>query len=159
MSKTANELYEALKKITDPGVDVLPAVVKRVNENDTVDADVDGIIYYGVNLKAAEKAGQKGIRIKPAVDSMVLIERIGDTKSDEYALLMFSEVDEVLFEIEAAKFLMDKDGFIVANGIDSLKDVIKLIIEAVQVTVVLQGKGPDYVKLTQAMQKLNNVFK
>lgn len=159
MSKTAKEFYEVLKNIASPNANVLPAIVKKVNGNDTVDVDVNGVTYYDVNLKASEKSGQKGIRIKPAVDSLILIERIGDQKSDEWVVLMYSEVDEVLFEIAAAKFLMDKDGFIVSNGADTLKDAIKLIIEAVQVIVVLQGKSPDYAKLTQALTKLNKVFK
>lgn len=159
MSKTAKELYDYLQKIASPDANVLPAIVKKVNDNDTIDVDVDGVTYYDVNLKAAEKQGQKGIRIKPAVDSLVLIKRIGDKKSDEWAAAMFSEVDEVVFEIAAATFLMDKDGFVIANGMDNLKDVIKLIIEAVQVIVVLQGKSPDYARLLQATQKLNNVMK
>lgn len=159
MSKTARELYDYLQKIASPEANVLPAIVKKVNDNDTVDVDVDGITYYGVNLKASEQQGQKGVRIQPAVESLVLIERIGDKRSDEFAVILFSEVDQVLFEIATAKFLMDTNGFIVANGVDSLKDVIKLIIEAVQVIVVLQGKSPDYAKLIQAMQKLNSVMK
>ncbi len=43
------------------------------------------------------------------------------------------------------------------NG-DSLKDILTLILKAVQPILVLYGNNPDYAKLTQALTKINNLF-
>ena len=42
---------------------------------------------------------------------------------------------------------------------DTMKEVMTLIIEAVQQIVVLQGNNPNYVKLTQALVKVNNLLR
>lgn len=159
MSKGAKELYDALKRINSPGASVLPGVVKSVNSDDTVDVDVAGVTFFDVLCQSSVNGGQKGIKIKPAVDSVVLIERIGDQKSDEYVVIMYSEIDESSTEIDTVKMLMDADGFILQKGNDTLLNIIVMIIDAVSKTVVLQGTNPDHAALIQAKTKVQNLFK
>jgi phage baseplate assembly protein V len=60
--------------------------------------------------------------------------------------------------IKTSSFLQDGQ-FTINVGDDSLKDALTLIIQAVQQIVVMYGNNPDYTKLSEALTKVNNIFK
>lgn len=60
--------------------------------------------------------------------------------------------------VKESSFLQDGK-FTIAVDDNSLKDALTLIIQAVQQIMVMQGNNPDYAKLSQALTKVNNIFK
>lgn len=159
MAKEAQELYDFLKRIGSPGEAVLPGIVKDVHGDDTCDVEADGLVYYEVRLKAAVADEQKGILPKPKVGSVVIIERIGSEKSDEYQVVLFSELDAWSLEIATTKFLIDADGFELSKTGADLKTILNLLVQATQQIVVLAGNGPNYQKLVEATTKIETLFK
>jgi phage baseplate assembly protein V len=81
--------------------------------------------------------------------------------------MLFSDGSLIEYDKNASKFTQTinsssflQDGkFTISAGDDSVKDALTLIIEAVQQIVVIQGNNPDYDKLSQALTKVNNIFK
>ena len=133
MSKTANEIKEKIRAMTTNVVQCMIGTVISIDEDNAVcDVEVDGNTYYDVHLKSVMDENVKGIKILPAKDSIVLVERIGN--SNELFVAMYSEVDAILWEIGDLKFHFDKDGFIF-NG----------------------GDNKGMVKLPELVQKLNNM--
>jgi hypothetical protein len=174
MSKAAHELYNAFKKAFGPGTDVFPAIVTAVNADGSLKVDVDGVEYPDVLVQASLSDGQKGEKVRPAVDSLIIIERIGDAKSNEFMAVLFSEIEQHTIEIGTASWDMTgagfdlkkddtvlnigEDGFLVKKDDDTLKEVLTLIVQAVMKIIVLQGTNPDRAKLQQALTKINNLF-
>lgn len=91
----------------------------------------------------------------PKVGSIVVVQFI--TKEAAY-LSMVSEVSQVLWKIGDSYLSCTDQGFVVKKGDDDLKDVLSLIIEAVETIIVMQGRNPDRVKLATAKEKVNNIF-
>lgn len=60
--------------------------------------------------------------------------------------------------VKTSSFLQDGK-FTITVDDDSLKDALTLIIQAVQQIMVMYGNNPDYGKLSQALTKVNNIFK
>ena len=60
--------------------------------------------------------------------------------------------------IKTSSFLQDGK-FTITVDDDSLKDALTLIIQAVQQIVIMYGNNPDYTKLSEALTKVNNIFK
>ncbi|HJU46360.1 MAG TPA: hypothetical protein VJ647_06215 [Chitinophagaceae bacterium] len=60
--------------------------------------------------------------------------------------------------VKESSFLQDGKFAITVDG-NSLKDALTLIIQAVQQIVVMYGNNPDYGKLSEALTKVNNIFK
>lgn len=115
MSNAATEIHQKLKDITHRENDTMIAIVKEVDSDaGTIDVDVDGLVFYEVQLRSIVKDGVKGIKILPKKDSVVIVERIG--KSNELFVTMFSEIDSIVWEIENMKYFVDKDGFVFNDG-------------------------------------------
>lgn len=92
----------------------------------------------------------------PKVESIVVVSFL--TQNSAY-VSMVSEVIEVKYKIGTALYSMTEAGFLLQKGNDTLKQAIILVIEAVQQIVVMQGNNPNYAKLTQALNKINNLLR
>jgi hypothetical protein len=79
--------------------------------------------------------------------------------SEEFVVLAVEEITEINIEINNVKYVVDETGFLIQKETDTLREVVQLIIEAVQKIVVLQGTNPDRVKLQQALAKAQNILK
>jgi hypothetical protein len=90
----------------------------------------------------------------PKVGSFVVVSFL--TKDIGY-VSMVSEVSELYYK-NGTTVMQVNDKFLFQHGSDTLKQVIQLIIESVQVITVMYGNNPDYTKLTQALTKLNNLL-
>jgi len=135
---------------------ILPATVTAMNADDTIAVEFsDASSVDDVRLKSIVAAGNKVILI-PKVGSIVLVGSIEN--SDEYVVLAVHEIDEVQMLIDNVIYKVDANGFLFQKDNDTLKQVIQLIIEAVQAIIVMQGTNPDRAKLSQAMNKLNNLL-
>lgn len=136
---------------------IVAGVVKEVNGNNC-DVQIEGgPLLYDVRLQAIENAVSSFIRITPKLDSVVLVGVIENMEA-EAAVMQCSEIDEVEIMIGAKTYKINSEGHLIKGGADTLLDALKLLIEAVQVIVVLQGHNPDYIKLQQALVKINNIL-
>ena len=136
---------------------ILPATIKTVNDDTTVSVELsNGEPVEDVRLKSVVKDGNQFLLI-PSVGSIVQIGRLED--SEEYIIVAVDEVSSVQLVIGSVKLEADDAGFIIEKGASSLKELINLVIEAVEQIVVVQGNNPNYNKLIQAKQQLNNLFK
>jgi hypothetical protein len=103
----------------------------------------------------ADESTNKYVLI-PAVGSCVIVQLISN--EDAY-ISMFSEVTEVLLRIGNVYFNADSTGFLLQKQNDTLKQILTLIVQAIQPIVVVYGNNPDYVKLTTALNKINNLLR
>lgn len=156
--KQAKELYNALRDVLNTGEDIFPAVVTALDKSlFTCDVVFDGLDLGGVRLQSIVKDGVKGVQVFPALGSVVLVKRINDT---EYFVTMYSDVESVLMRVADKSYTLNNYGHLIAgtNGADTLLQVITLVIEAVTQIAVLYGNNPDYTKLSQALEKANNIL-
>lgn len=96
--KETDELRKLFdRRIEEAGTTVFYGKVTAVAEAArTCTVEIDGIPYENVLLYAIEKPELKGFVFIPAVNSQVLVKRIGD---DRYCVGMFSVIDKVLLTI------------------------------------------------------------
>lgn len=150
-------IKEIVKQLASDGGEYYGKVckVKSVNglvcDCEPVDGDAD---ILDVRLIADES--DEFFVLVPAVDSIVVVEFI--TKEAAY-ISMVSKISEIKFKIGETYYSATDEGFLIKKNADTLKQILTLIIEAVQVVLVLQGNNPDYVKLTQALTKVNNLLR
>lgn len=115
MTKIAEEIKRKLKDMTEKESVNMIATVKSVDEDNSVcEVEMDGLIYTEVQLKSIMKSSSKGIKVLPAVDSIVIVTRIG--ASNELFVSMYSEIDKLIFEIDDMSLAMTKDGFVFNGG-------------------------------------------
>ena len=146
--KQAKELYKALKDAIGTGTEVFPAIVKAVDKGaDTCEVEMDELEIGGVRLRAAVEPGGSGVKHYPEIDSVVLVQKIGD--KEEHFVTMMSEVEEVVYEIDTTVFRV-KNGVRIAKGNESLRDVIVDLISAIKLITVPTNVGPSGVPLNVA---------
>jgi hypothetical protein len=157
MSYEEEKLRKALKKFLQKDERVFTATVIAVNEDEcSLDVQTaEGAELYDVKLKALRNV-KKGVMIIPATESTVQVCRTGE---QEYLMIAADDVAKVLWMFEGSVLSLDSEGFQLKKDNDELKDIIRLIIEAVQETMVLYGKNPNFLKLQQALTKNQNFFK
>lgn len=139
MSERGQQLYTALKKLQERQVDVFPAIVKSIN-GATIDVEVDGLLYEGVQLQAIESEVIKGILITPSIDSVVIIQRI--MNSNDFSVIMYSNVKELIHETGNAKVLINDDGVGIYAGGENLLDILIDFADACTTERHLTKSGP-----------------
>lgn len=141
----------------NPAMVTMMGKVKSVDANEkTCVIDDDGFEIPEVRLRPVLD-NKESVTIYPKVGAWALAVRLEDT--DEWMLISAGEVDkyqiklnDLVFEMDGEKFLIEKQG---AN----LMEIIKSICEACLKIVVIQGNNPDYTKLTDALTKIQLLFK
>lgn len=138
MSESAAKLKAALKQMLDKGDEVFAAVVQSVNEDYcTCVVLADEMEIADVRLRATIN-GNNGFIIFPAVESTVLVQRLGE--KEEFFITMFSEIDGVLIQ---------KDDDTLKLLVNDLCDKVKAISTELQKVVVTIGVTPDVPALIQ----------
>lgn len=141
----------------NPALVTLMGKVKSVDTSEmTCVIDDDGFEIPEVRLRPVLD-NKESITIYPKVGAWALAVRLEDT--EEWMLISAGEVakyqikqNDLVFEMDGEKFLLEKQG---AN----LMEIIKSICEACLQIVVIQGNNPDYQKLTDALTKIQLLFK
>lgn len=155
------------------------AVIKSVDEKlRTCSVQDGGIVRKNVLLYAAENADLKGAVCIPAVGSMVLISRIGN--SSRHRVAMFSEVDKVLVSIgkkncvridaEGVEVKADQtivrastSGVAIGKGRAGLKKTLTDLCDAIGALTVPTAVGPSGIPINKVLfdqikQGLNDYF-
>lgn len=139
--KHAQEMVNAIKKITAVDDPVFSAVVKSVDKiNNTCDVEFNGMELGEIRLQAIIKANTKGLILYPIVDSLVIVQRLG--KAGDFFITMYSEVEEILLKVGDST-LNVKDGFLLQRNTETLKKLFDDLIDQIKLIVVPTGVGPS----------------
>jgi hypothetical protein len=133
--------------------------VKSVNESEKTCVLYDDdtkLDYNDVRLRPVLD-GKESITIFPKTGTWALAVRI--ESEDDWMIVAVGEVAKWSLGVGTATIEQDSNGLLIQKGNDTLKDILTMIIEAVQQIVVAQGTSPDYAKLIEAMLKVNNLLK
>jgi hypothetical protein len=146
--KQAKELANAIRnigKVEDP---VFVATVKAVDKNkDVVDVEYNDFELGEIRLQAVVKANSKGIKFYPVIDSVVIVQRLGNR--GEFFITLYSEVEQVVMEVGSTKFDI-KDGVLIKNGTETLKKILDDLIAEIQKITVPTNVGPSGVPINIA---------
>jgi hypothetical protein len=116
-NKKEKELLDKLGQLTNVPLQVFPATVTAVDEeNSTVDViDTYDTEYYDVRLKASVDNEKSEVIMIPEIDSSVLVGLIGNS---EYALYLVKEskVNKIYADIAGSKIQIDSAGVKINDG-------------------------------------------
>lgn len=151
--------HETLKEFIKVYDTVTHKVGTAVNVSGSkCDVEIEGEpALYDVRFHAIEDTLGNKIVIKPKDGSKVIVGVISNLATEAF-IEQCSEIDEVLIIADDKQYKLNSSGHLIKGGDDTLKQVIDLVIEAVQVIVVIQGRNPDQAKLLAAKQKLENIL-
>lgn len=155
---------------------IIPGTVASVNETDrTCTINTGSVRYEDVRLYSVVKANLQGFCFIPRIGSTVLAARIDG--SNELLVVMFSEIDKVLFTVADVALQVDKDaclakagnstvritpaGITITRSGAGLKKTLDDLLTAIQKLTVPTAVGPsstpvniaDFIKI---QQDLNN---
>ena len=114
--KQNTQLYDTLKNIFGKDENVFPMIVKRVDKSRAlVDGEFDGLEIGGIRLQATSNEDAKGLKLYPAIDSVVLVQKLGD--KGEMFVLMTSEIEELNLSIGSTILDVTEDGIVFNGGL------------------------------------------
>lgn len=153
-----DEIREALAhhaKRFGPSATMLATVQSVDDANFTCVLEEDELIYEDVRLRPVLD-GNESLTIFPKVGTWCLAVRLED--EEDWMAIAFGEMDKWRFKIGTVEYEATANGHVIKRGSDTLWDGMKLLIEALEVIMVLQGNNPDFTKLTNAKNKIKNVL-
>lgn len=159
MSKQTEELRRLFdQRLEEAGKSVFYGKVTAVDEAArTCTVEMERIPYENVLLYAIEKPELKGFVFIPAIDSQVLVKRIGD---DRYCIEMFSVIDKVLLTVgEKVTAALD------AETLDYKNDKVSLSITGTKVELTADeiifngGELGGLVKIQELKDNLDSLKK
>ena len=114
----AEQIREALKALLGDGnsfesAAVLNGIVLTVKEK-SADVEVDGLVYYDVQLQAIADGSGKSFLCYPKQNTKCLIANI--EHGERYYMLASDEVEKIVADIQGGKMVLDSDGFQYEKG-------------------------------------------
>lgn len=100
--------------------------------------------------------GNKSLTLFPKIGSKAVAVRLEGGL--EWMLIAAGQLDKWQLNIAQTTLEQSASGLLVQNGSDKLSDALNLIIDAVMQIVVIEGQNPDFVKLQEAKQKIQNIL-
>ncbi len=161
--KHAKELAEAIKNITKVNQPVFLGIVKTVDKTKNIcDVEYNGMEIGEVRLQAIIKENTKANILYPKVNSVVLVQRFGDT--GDFFITAYSEIEELKFKIGDTKMTVKdgfhfemtglefeiKDGFLLKKGSETLKKIFDDLFDAIEQLTVNTNVGPSSVPINVA---------
>jgi|GEM_PF-4505989 len=116
--------------------------------------DDDGLEHL-LRIAPIVTAGQSILQY-PTRGKKVLAQRFED--SGDWFVKWAEQYYKTVITIGNCVLETDGEKWSIRNDKGSLKDILSGIIEAVQIITVLMGSNPDYVKLTTALNTVNELF-
>jgi hypothetical protein len=151
MSNKAKQLYDVLKKMSTSGTEVIPGTVVAVN-GDTIDVEVDGIIYYDVQLRSVTES-EGGVLVSPKMNSTVLIQQIGNAASNSFAVCMYSEIASYQISTGNVLYKVDKEGFVLKKGSDSIMNILSDLIDEIRMIYAPMNHG-SLIEIQNSIKRL-----
>ncbi len=167
MSERTEAIRRKLQEMFAGNEQVFPATVKEVNEDEFTCSVLfdDELEYTDVRLRSVIDSGKQGFCFIPKVGSMVMVGRIAS--SEQLFVVMFSEIDKVLFTSGSLEVVVDADkielkkgeailrqteaGFTMIRSGEGLKKILTDLITAISQLTVPTGVGPSGVPINAAV--------
>jgi len=111
----AGKLRDIAKKGKVSETLILPARVKSVSET-TCTVCIDDLEITDVRLRAVINSEAEQLLIKPKVESYVLIADLSGGSFRDFAVISYSEVEEISLKIDSQTLVANKDGFVFNGG-------------------------------------------
>ncbi len=127
-----DDLQKAFAALKGRGVSTFAAEVTEVDkENGTCTVKDDDIEYYNVQLSSIIDGSKKQMFIYPVIGSSVLVSPI-EEKLEWLYVEVYSEVEQVDWNIESVKFNFDKNGFLLKKENETLKKLMVDLLQEIQ---------------------------
>ena len=127
-----DDLQKAFAALKGRGVSTFAAEVTEVDkENGTCTVKDDDIEYYNVQLSSIIDGSKKQMFIYPVIGSSVLVSPI-EEKLEWLYVEVYSEVEQVDWNIESVKFNFDKNGFLLKKQNETLKKLMVDLLQEIQ---------------------------
>ena len=155
-----DDLQKAFAALKVRGVSTFAAEVTEVDkENGTCTVKDDDIEYYNVQLSSIIDGSKKQMFIYPVIGSSVLVSPI-EEKLEWLYVEVYSEVEQVDWNIESVKFNFDKNGFLLKKQNETLKKLMVDLLQEIQKMKFTTNTGST-IKLVNRPQFLSieNRFK
>lgn len=155
------KLKDALKQLTAKDVQTFPAHIREVDKTTAtvVVQDFDGFVFDEVRLASVIDDANKVVQY-PAVDSTVLVSRIGDDDNTFFVASM-SKVESIVGQIGEAEFHIDKLGYQIDRADENLKQVlcdfqdeVGKLCDEINKVVVSVGVTPNVAAITAIKQEI-----
>ena len=127
-----DDLQKAFAALKVRGVSTFAAEVTEVDkENGTCTVKDDDIEYYNVQLSSIIDGSKKQMFIYPVIGSSVLVSPI-EEKLEWLYVEVYSEVEQVDWNIESVKFNFDKNGFLLKKENETLAKLMSDLLKEIQ---------------------------
>ena len=127
-----DDLQKAFAALKGRGVSTFAAEVTEVDkENGTCTVKDDDIEYYNVQLSSIIDGSKKQMFIYPVIGSSVLVSPI-EEKLEWLYVEVYSEVEQVDWNIESVKFNFDKNGFLLKKQNETLAKLMSDLLKEIQ---------------------------
>ena len=130
----------------------LVRVVESSESSCTVKKLTTGIELYGVRFTSIESGK---IKMKPKVDSIGIIAYLDE---EEAVFISYSELEELNYELEACKFVMNEDGIKIENKGKNLKEELFKYFDEVEKIIVAQGTTINIGKCQQIRKEIDKIL-
>lgn len=158
---TIKDIFSEMKQGVP--VQVVVAKVESVDKkSSTCDLVVEGRADRPeARLRAVMDSSATGLIILPKKGSYVLAGLIGN-KPESSFVCGYSDIDEVFIDIPSSQMRVDKNGFLIKTGSNSLSGLISDLLDALMKLTVTTGTGPsgtpininDFITLKQKFNQL-----
>ena len=155
-----DDLQKAFAALKVRGVSTFAAEVTEVDkENGTCTVKDDDIEYYNVQLSSIIDGSKKQMFIYPVIGSSVLVSPI-EEKLEWLYVEVYSEVEQVDWNIESVKFNFDKNGFLLKKQNETLAKLMSDLLKEIQKMKFTTNTGST-IKLVNQPQflEIENRFK
>ena len=128
----SKELQKAIEKLKKRGVSTFPATVESVDKaNGTCTVNDGELEYTDVLLSSIIDGSKKQMFIYPVIGSSVLVSPI-EEKLEWLYVEVYSEVEQVDWNIESVKFNFDKNGFLLKKQNETLAKLMSDLLKEIQ---------------------------
>ena len=155
-----DDLQKAFAALKGRGISTFAAEVTEVDkENGTCTVKDDDIEYYNVQLSSIIDGSKKQMFIYPVIGSSVLVSPI-EEKLEWLYVEVYSEVEQVDWNIESVKFNFDKNGFLLKKQNETLAKLMSDLLKEIQKMKFTTNTGST-IKLVNKPQflEIENRFK
>lgn len=139
--KQKKDLLNALQAIFGSTDSLVPAVVKRVDKSTaTCTIEINDLEVGEVRLQAVVGNNLKGTKLFPAIDSVVLVQQIGN--KGEFVIAFYSQLEEINLSVGETLFKQSINGFEIRKNNETLKKILnELVTQVKAITVVCNAQG------------------
>lgn len=149
-------MHRQLAAQVGPAPTVLATVVSVDQQHQTVELqDDNGQLIHAVRLRPVID-GKTSMVLFPKVGTWVLAVRIEG--ESEWMAIAQGEADKYQLTTGNTKMTIDNDGFIFQKGTQTMWDGLKLILEALEPVVIMQGTNINFIKLAAGKALLKGLL-